>query len=107
MAGPERRHYAGELRVGESAMFFGGSSDGPTVYVVGLIENPTQVTWHNVDVEARFRDVGGELIDAAVDRYVGTVPAGGEMAFRVGTTMQRPRELYDSYEVAVRWAEGR
>jgi hypothetical protein len=98
--------YAGEIEVTKSEMFFGESKDGPTVFVVGLLRNRSDVPWRKVGMGVRFLDAEGKLIDAAVKAdYLRCILPRGETAFKVRTLADLPKERYASYEVVVHSAE--
>jgi hypothetical protein len=98
--------YAGEIRVASSRMLRGESKDGPTVFVVGIIENASDVSWGDIKIEARFLDAEGKLIDTEVEDFAfWRIQPRGEMAFKVRTLAQLPAEQYVSHQVRVQSAE--
>jgi len=99
-------HYRGQIVVVDSEMLFGKDEKGRTVSVVGILKNNTQIPWEHVQVEVRFFDGGGRLIDAGLDdRLGGAIPPGAENAFKVVLKPNLPDERYASYKVFVRYAE--
>jgi len=98
--------YAGQIKVTESRMEFGQSSDGPVVLVVGMLRNDSDIAWGNVKLDVRFFDPQGRLIDVNVrDYYLSAIRPRGEMAFKLRGPADLPRQSYARYEVSVRSAE--
>jgi hypothetical protein len=98
--------YRDQIQVTGSTMLFGHSKDGPTVLVVGMLGNTSDVAWHNIGMEARFYGPDGRLIDVSVEHsYLTYLLPHGQIAFKLRAVADLPPEQYASYQVAVRSAE--
>jgi hypothetical protein len=89
-------------------MIFGESQKGKTVAVVGMLQNNSDQAWKDAQVEVRFFDPQGKLIDTETGKdyvYRNTIPPHGEKAFKVYKVVNYPTEKYASYKVFVRFAE--
>ena len=98
--------YAGQIKVAESRMEFGQSPQGPVVLVVGMLKNESDTAWRGMELQARFFDPQGKLIDVAVkDSFFSSIQPRGEVAFKLRGPADLPRENYARCEVLVHSAE--
>ena len=85
-------------------MQFGELKNGPTVTVVGTIENDSKIAWKEGVIEVRFYDKDHKLADVKQQRdYMGVLPTGIS-AFKVSMPREFAPEKYVSCEVGVIWA---
>ena len=98
--------YRDQFAVSESEMLFGEVDGESTVSVVGVVLNRSDITWEHIEIEVRFFDPEGKLIDTAGDMDVfDTIAAGGEKSFKAMVEPHLPKEQYASYKVLVRSAK--
>ena len=80
---PYYADHVGSLQILESQMFLKNTTNGPRIYITGLITNQSQIAWHDIEFECRFLGANGSLIDAYTTRSYSTVQANDDSAFRV------------------------
>ena len=87
-------------------MVFGKHDGNPTVSVIGMLQNNSDIALDDLHLEAQFFDKDGKLLDVGIhDGYSETIPASGEAAFKVYVYAARPEEDYGSFKVFVRSAK--
>ncbi len=92
----------GALAVRESWLNWVETTNGPRIYVTGILTNRSDLRWRDIEFECRFADSSGRMVDAAHGRTFMTVPARDDAAFRVAVTPGRPSSAdYHSHEVRV------
>ena len=98
--------YGGHIEVTQSEMLKGTSADGDTVFVVGKLHNDSDVEWEQINMEGRFFDPEGRLIDVEVEKhYLEHILPRGEMAFKIRVVADRPVDQYTGYKVFVSHAQ--
>ncbi len=75
--------YRDSISVVESRMNFQADQFGQAIYVVGVLTNKSELAWKNPQLDLRFYNQSGTLIDAASATVVGVIDPNGELAFRV------------------------
>lgn len=96
-----------QIHVVQSTMEFGertaSKTTGPTVAVVGTIQNDSGITWKDAVIEVQFFDKGHKLIDAAQQSSFMAVvlTSGAPNAFKVSMPREFDPGLYASHEVRV------
>jgi hypothetical protein len=78
------------------------------VTVVGVITNHGNLSWKDINLEARFYNSAGELIDVIQGRGdYGGIPilAHSEAAFKIETRAAQPTNAYASHQVIVSWGK--
>lgn len=96
--------YRDGLSIVESRMNLRAGPGDPGIYVVGLLTNRTDVGWKDIQLDVRFFDKSGQMIDAMSGMILATALAHSEVAFRKAVTPGRPLSDYDSYRVYIRFA---
>ena len=114
--GEDFEAHRGQIRVLQSTMQFGertialpagagASTSGPTVAVVGTVENDSGIPWKNAVIEARFFDKDHKLIDARQETvYEDVLTPGQPNAFKVSMQREFSADKYASHEVRVVYA---
>ncbi len=102
--GVSYEHFPGSLSIVESRMNLKNDKYGQHVSVVCVVTNKSELAWDRVQIEARFFDKGGGLIDAESEYHYGIILPHDEVAFRVSNTAYHDLGDYDSYKVFVRGA---
>jgi hypothetical protein len=92
------------LSVVESRMNLQADDKQPMINVVVLLTNKSEVAWKEVQMDLRFYDKAGTLIDANSYWSRGVIYPHGELAFRIKTPSSHPLSDYDFYKMYVRSA---
>src|SRR5437867_3959478 len=81
--GRDFAEYRDEIKVVSSSMQVSQTDKGRYVSVVGLLTNRSEFTWKEVQLEARYFDKDGKLIDTGLERnlFENVLPYA-EAAFR-------------------------
>jgi hypothetical protein len=94
--------YRNQISVVESHMFFGTNMQAaPFTSVVTLITNQSDKEWKGIELEARFFDKTGALIDVGRGEYYETLYPKTDGAIRINASMLRAVTNYDSYKIYV------
>lgn len=98
--------YRNQITIGDSELKFGekkcGETVAETVAVIGTMSNKSSVPWKDVQIEVRFYDGNGRMIDSKQQKdYPFEVPADGNAAFKVSTLREFPKEQYVKYNVSI------
>lgn len=99
--GPYYSAFASPLTILESNMNWAETSSGLRIYLTGVLTNESFQAWKDVEVECRFYDRTGNLIDAANGLTRFTVLPESDSAFRVSVTPSRATNDYAGYRVSV------
>jgi hypothetical protein len=89
------------LAVIESRVNWVETANGPRLYVVGILTNRSDLGWQDIEIECRFFDGTGRMVDAGHGRAFMTVQARDDAAFRVSLPPGRPLADYQSQRVTV------
>lgn len=92
---------AGGLRVLDSHFSLVETKDGQRIYVLGVLTNESAVPWKEVELQCRFLDESGRMIDAAHPVARLTILPGCDSAFRAVVTSARQTKNYQKVEVTV------
>ena len=97
--------YHNSLTVSESKMHFSETGSHAHISVIGNVTNSSEITWEDIHFEAQFFDSAGKLIDVITDTdYALVIQANGQSAFRVRGRADKPKELYDHFEIQIKKA---
>jgi hypothetical protein len=89
-----------------SVQFSDGGERGHYVTTLGTIKNNGSCAWKNVQVEVRYFNQAGKLIDVGVQFVPDVVvQPHSESAFRVRTLADQVESAYASHQVIVRSAK--
>lgn len=96
--------YRNSISVVDSRMTFGMENKEPVIYVVTVITNKSDLVWKGVELDARFFDKTGTLIDAQA--WCDNLPIWphGDSAFRIRVKPSHDLSDYQSYKLFVRSA---
>lgn len=89
------------LRVMESRMNWVETTNGPRIYVVGMLTNLSAIAWKEVEIQCRFFDTNGVMVDAAYPRAWLTILPHGDAAFRGVVTPGRAEADYHALNTTV------
>lgn len=97
--------YTNAVSIIEAEMVFGVSGcehDSPTVAVIGIIQNDSDVPWKDINLEVRYFDKQGFLMDTMQrEMYSYMVHSNDNGAFKVSSRREFPQENYDSFKVRI------
>lgn len=77
------------------------TKDGPCIYVTGILTNRSAIVWQGIELECRFFDANGTLIDAANATAKATVRPNDDSAFRVVVLPGAHANAYRSLRISV------
>ena len=81
-------NYADQVSITVSKMVFGKHDGNPTVSVIGMLQNNSDIPLDDLQLEAQFFDKDGELLDVGShDGYSETIPQVVKLHLR-STSMQ-------------------
>ena len=89
------------LRVMESGMNWVETTNGCRIYVVGMLTNQSAIAWKDVEIQCRFFDTNGAMVDAAYPHAWLTILPHGDAAFRGVVTPGRAEPDYHALKTTV------
>lgn len=98
---PDYTDFVRSLRVLESRMNWADTSNGLRIYVTGILTNQSEIAWRDIELECRFLDANGQLVDAAHPRVFLTIQPHDDAAFRVAVTPSRATNDYATLRLSV------
>ena len=96
--------YRDGISIVDSRMNIQDEGKDSSVHVVAVITNQTDIAWKQVQLDVRFFDRTGELIDGRMYLDSSIILPHGESAFRINTKPSHPLSDYVSYKIFVRYA---
>jgi hypothetical protein len=96
--------YRESISVVESRMDFKPDDYGMAIYVVAVLTNKCELAWKNPQLDLRFFNKAGNLIDAIPCNGGGVIYPNGELAVRAKNRPSHAVSEYDSCKVFVRSA---
>jgi hypothetical protein len=98
--------YQGQIVVTNTEVAFGEMKNGPTVAVLGEIQNQSAVPWEEINLHAHFTDASGRTIDvASEEKYSYHLPANATSPFKLSFRREFPETNYARHTVRVRSAK--
>jgi predicted nucleic acid-binding Zn ribbon protein len=98
---PNYTEYLNSLHVLESHMNWAGTGSDLRLYITGILTNQSAVAWRDIELQCRFFDANGLLIDAAHPRAGLTIQPHDDAAFRAVVTPSRATNDYASFKATV------
>ena len=99
-------NYSDKLIITESKLTFGERNAGPTIVVVGAIQNQSDVNWERINLQVNCYNPENELFDTEQYRDSDLlVPAGDTIPFKVSFLREFPEAEYARCEVTAVNAE--
>ena len=96
--------YRDSIPIVESRMNLQADDKQPMVNVVVVVTNKSDLAWKNVQLDTRFYDKAGVLIDAREYTDSSMILSHGELAFRIRLQPSHALSDYNSYQIYVRAA---
>jgi len=98
---PDYTDFINSIRVTESRMNWAETSNGPRIYITGILTNQSSIAWRDIEFECRFLDANGLLVDAAHPHVSLTIQPHDDTAFRAVATPSRVSNDYTSFRLSV------
>ena len=98
---PYYAEHIGSLKIISSEMFFKNTTNGPRIYITGMITNQSQIAWREIEFECRFLGTNGSLIDAYTSRSYSTVQGNDDGAFRLTVTPIKEFQEYANLKLFI------
>jgi hypothetical protein len=98
---PDFTAFVNSLRVMESRMDWVQASNDPRIFVTGILTNGSEFAWRDIELECRFFDTKGQLVDAAHPFVRLTIQPHDDTAFRATVTPSHATNDYASFRVSV------
>ena len=98
---PYYTEYHHSLQLLESRMNWVNGENGARIYVTGILTNQSPFAWKDIELECRFYNTNGTMIDAANARAFLTIQANDDSAFRAPVTPIHSTNEYASFKVFV------
>lgn len=102
--GTDFSSYRDGISVIESRMSFATEEKDPKVYVIAVITNQTEMAWKNIQLDTRFFDKSGTLIDARTYSDNARILPHEDLAVRITTKPSHALSDYQSCKVFIRCA---
>ncbi len=77
------------------------TSSGPRIYITGILTNQSEFAWRDIELECRFLDTNGRLVDAAHPHVALTIQPHDDTAFRTVVTPSHATNDYASFRLSV------
>jgi hypothetical protein len=98
---PYYSDFRNSIQILKSNMEWVDTTDGPRLFVMGIVTNQSQFAWRSPEFECRFFNSSGQMIDAANGSSYFTVLPGADSAFRVSVKPLRSSNDYSSFRIAI------
>ena len=98
---PDYAAFLNLLRVTEARMNWAETSSGLRIYITGILTNRSEFAWRDIELECRFFDTNGQLLDAAHPHVALTIRPHDDTAFRVVVTPGHATNDYASFRLSV------
>ena len=108
LIGPGRdfEQFQDKIVIVDSQMHFGATTNGNYVSAIGQIRNDSPYGWKELQLEVRYYNKEGQMIDTRTEaRFGDTLPTGATHAFRVRGPADKPESQYASHKIFVRSAK--
>ena len=102
---PDYTAFVNSLRVMESQMNWAETSSGPRIYITGILTNQSEFAWRDIELECRFLDTKGRLMDADHPHVALTIQPHDDTAFCAVVTPSHATNDYASFRLSVSTAQ--
>jgi hypothetical protein len=89
------------LQVLEPRINWVQTKDGLRIYMTGILTNTSPTNWTGVELECRFFDAAGTMVDAANPLVNVTIRAHDDSAFRAAIVPSVSSNEYQSFTISV------
>ncbi len=91
----------GLLRIVNTGMAWRQTTSDRRIQLTGYITNQSDIPWHGIELECRFFDTNGALIDVAHPHCYQTIQPHDDAGFSLLVSASRPTNSYASYTLTV------
>ncbi|HWW02977.1 MAG TPA: hypothetical protein VNZ64_24970 [Candidatus Acidoferrum sp.] len=98
---PDYTAFVNSVRVVGSWMNWAETTNGLRIYITGILTNQSPVAWRDIELQCRFLDAHGGLVDAVHPRLFLTIQPHDDTAFRTIVTPSRATNDYASFKLTV------
>jgi hypothetical protein len=98
---PDYTEFANALQVTDSRMNWAETGNELRIYITGILTNQSDIPWRDIELECRFLDANGLLVDAAHPHVGLTIHPHDDTAFRAVVSPGRPTNDYASFRILV------
>ncbi len=98
---PYYSDFQGAIQILDSKMTWVESSDGPRLFLTGIVTNRSQVAWRHLEFECRFFNSKKEMVDAATGIGFLTILPDCDSAFRVSVKPFLSSNDYNSFKMSL------
>ena len=98
---PYYSDFKDSIRILQSNMNWVETSDGPLLFVTGILTNRSQIAWKEPEFECRFFNSRGQLVDALNQPSYLTILPGADSAFRLSIKPALGSNDYSSFKVSI------
>jgi len=101
---PDYTAFINSVRVVESRMDWGQTTNGPRIYITGILTNQSAVAWREIELECRWLDRQGRLVDAFHHHVALTIQPHDDAAFHTTESPTRATNDYATFRLSVSMA---
>ena len=98
---PYYSDFQGSIQILDSKMRWVETSEGPRLFVTGLITNRSQMAWKRPEFECRFFNSKKQMVDAATGYTYLTILPENDSAFRLSIKPLLSSNEYDSLKLSL------
>ncbi len=98
---PYYSEFPDAIKILNSKMNWAQTQNGLQIFITGVLTNGGPVGWKEVEIDCRFFDTNGVMVDAANGRCYCTVLPNDDTAFRVAVNPTAPTNSYAGFKVSV------
>jgi hypothetical protein len=98
---PYYTEFRDSLQILESRMNWVQREKEMRIYVTGVLTNQSPIAWKDIELECRFFDTNGVLVDASNSRAYMTIQPDDDSAFRASIIPTRPTNDYASFKLSI------
>jgi hypothetical protein len=98
---PYYSDFQGAIQILDSKMKWVETSEGPRLFLTGLITNRSSMAWRRPEFECRFFDSKDQMVDAATGYTYLTILPGNDSAFRLSIKPLLSSNEYASFRLSL------
>lgn len=93
--------FQGSIQILDSKMKWVETSEGPRLFLTGLITNRSSMAWRRPEFECRFFNSQSQMVDAATGYAYLTILPGNDSAFRLSIKPLLSSNEYASFKLSL------